>query len=177
MKNGQIKVLRRGAAVTAAAVLLTVPLVGPSSAQAALSAAACSIKSYDDPGFGEVVERKGNNTPKYNNGYTDMYGRRLSLVTGRIHDRSAGRLEKAKKGDKVWVHISHDKGKTWQVCGEKTAGSDGTLTSKWFIHDVSGRWIRACASNVVGPQRVNWCADVGNKTSKVNGVTLHWWSD
>ncbi|WP_188186849.1 hypothetical protein [Nonomuraea sp. SYSU D8015] len=182
----------------AVAALFMAPLLGPSTVAAAsqvgageaqseiahrngvghATSSACSYQSYDSGGPGEIVKRKGEGTPKYNDGYTDLLGRRLTLVNAAvIHERSAARLEKAKKGDRVWVRISHDQGKTWQNCGSTEASKNGRLDSKWFQHKVQGRWIRACTSVVAGNKRAGWCADIGDKTSRPDGRTHYWWTD
>ncbi|MGW0737065.1 hypothetical protein [Streptomyces sp. NPDC002851] len=145
-----------------------------------MASSKCTYRSYSSFGFPEYVTRKGVNTSKYNNGYTNKYGRQLYLATGRNKDRSAAKLAFARKGDKVWVDISHDKGKTWKACGHttlKTTSRDPQyVTSKRYIHSsktVKNRWMRACAKtngNV-------WCANIGNKTSKVGGVKRYWWTD
>ncbi|UGY93358.1 hypothetical protein [Streptomyces gobiensis] len=181
--------------VAAAAMMAGLTAFSPGSAtagaasasegmQAAAASASCVYKSYDGPGFWETVSRKGKGTAKYNDGYTKRYGRSLLMATGKIHDRSVGRINKARKGDRVWVNISHNKGRTWQSCGFKTAKKDGQkLTSKWYLHSgrgVKNRYMRACANtkNTSG-KRVTWCADIGNKKNRnhSDNKLRYWWTD
>ncbi|NUP36935.1 MAG: hypothetical protein HOY76_07920 [Streptomyces sp.] len=147
----------------------------------AAASSTCTYNSYSSFGPGEIVTRKGSGSNTQNDGYTDKHGRKLQLATGKLYDRSAGRLTHAKKGDKVWVDISHDKGKTWKVCGSVTKGNTigHVLTSKIFIHssgDVKNRYMRACAKT--GDK--TWCADIGNKSNKNvvgDNWTRYWWTD
>ncbi|MFI9832915.1 hypothetical protein ACIHIX_35120 [Streptomyces sp. NPDC051913] len=154
-------------------------LMGTGGLTHAADASSCTYNSYSTFGVGEIVSYKGKDTDKYNDGVTKKHSRVLKLMTGKFYDRSAGRLEKTKKGDKVWVNISHDKGKTWKSCGYATSGEDGqTITSKRYIHssdDVKNRYMRACAKT----SGYTWCADIGDKSnsSASDGQKRYWWTD
>ena len=166
------------AGAVASVMVLPVTEAG-SLASMSTAASSCTYNSYSTFGVGEYVSYKGKNTDKYNDGVTKKHSRVLKLMTGKFHDRSAGRLEKSKKGDKVWVNISHDKGKAWKSCGYKTSDKDGkTITTKRYLHSsdtVKNRYMRACAKT----SGYTWCADIGNKsnTNASDGQKRHWWTD
>jgi len=116
------------------------------------------------------------------NGETKKDGRVLILSTGKVPDYSAARLSgKTKKGDRVWVDISHDKGKNWKGCGGTVAGMDkAKFHSKWYVHSsntavsvVKNRVMRACARTTTNGKRTTWCATVGDV--KTDG--RYWWTD
>ncbi|WP_242569419.1 hypothetical protein [Streptomyces sp. NP-1717] len=119
---------------------------GGLTSMAAVSSTTCPYNSYSAFGVGEIVSYQGKDTDKYNDGMTKKSDRVLKLMTGKLPDRSAGRLEKTKMSDRGWVNISHDKGKTWKSCGFKTSDKDGdTITSKRYIHSsdtVTNRYMR-----------------------------------
>ncbi|MFE0874940.1 hypothetical protein ACFW4X_08640 [Streptomyces smyrnaeus] len=175
-------------ALTATAMLMGTGASGASSApsERSVSAAApaprggkCIYKGYGGWGFPELVTRKGAGTPKYKYGYTKRYRRSLQLNTGKLHDRSAATLKYTRKGDKVWVTISHSKGKNWASCGHKTAKRTGdVITSTKYLHsgsDVKNRYMRACAKT----DGKVWCADIGNKknTNHSDNKKRYWWTD
>ncbi|MBO2458263.1 hypothetical protein [Actinomadura violacea] len=152
-------------AATPAARTLRVAQAAPAGAQVS-AAAKCTIRKYSSAGWGEKISHKGKGTAKYNYGVTKYRGRQLILRTGRIYDRSSARILKGyKKGDKVWVDITGNGGKSWQACGSTSGDRTG-----WFLHDYKKRWIRACMK-VDGHVK---CATNGNK--KGPGKRW-WWSD
>ncbi|MFJ2898980.1 hypothetical protein ACIO87_29315 [Streptomyces sp. NPDC087218] len=179
---------RIASVVTVAATVATVVGAGVTNASAesarvnsalAVQGGKCTYNGYSGWGPFEAVSRKGKGDEKYNEGYTVRGYKILALRTGKIHDRSAAELSLASKGDKVWVTISHDKGKTWKSCGHKTAKANGqTITSTKYLHsgsDVHNRYMRACAKT---GGKV-WCADIGNKSNRnhSDGKKRYWWTD
>ncbi|MFF3788302.1 hypothetical protein [Streptomyces sp. NPDC001933] len=137
----------------------------------------CGYHSYDGWGPGEAVTHKG--AGGKGDGITKRYGRSLQLATGRIYDRSAAKLTNARKGDKVWVDISHSKGKNWKACGTKSLKKgEWSVTSKIYQHSssqVKGRYMRACAKT----DGKVWCAWYGNKVNDNHSdhKTRYWWTD
>ncbi|WP_055715478.1 hypothetical protein [Streptomyces torulosus] len=176
--------VRRGTTAAALAALLITTLAGGTAAAAetATKAKTCDYNQMDKPAF---RSHKGKGTDKYNDGKTKKYGRELILSTGikPSKDYSAAMLSgKVRKGDEVWVDISHEKGKDWKgPCGKVKAKKGKKTYSKWFVHSggtVEGRWIRACARTTTGAtdngKRVTWCADIGDVKSKSGA---YWWTD
>ncbi|MFI0977672.1 hypothetical protein ACH4SP_11685 [Streptomyces sp. NPDC021093] len=137
----------------------------------------CHYRAYSGVGVGAT--HKGAGTEKYNYGITKRGSRYLVLQTGKLYDRSAAVLYGARKGDKVWVTISHSEGKNWASCGHKSAtNSPTTLTSKAYQHsssDVQGHYMRACAKT----DGKVWCATNGNKANRKHSDNKkrYWWTD
>lgn len=130
------------------------------------AAAKCTIHKYPNAGWNEIISHKGKGTAKYDYGVTKYRGRQLILRTGRLYDRSSARILKGhKKGDRVWVDITGNGGKSWQACG-----SNGSDRTGWFLHNYKKRWIRACMK-VDGHVK---CATNGNKSGPGK---RKWWSD
>lgn len=177
--------VRRVLTATAMATALTTTLAGGTAAAAEIgtmgNTGKCTYKTQSAP---LKKSHKGANTPKYNNGVTTNYGRHLILATGPISDTSAARLSgDVRKGDEVWVDISHDKGNNWKgPCGNVKASKKGEkFYSKWYQHSddkITKRVIRACARTTMGAtdngKRVTWCATVGDVKSKAGA---YWWKD
>jgi hypothetical protein len=138
----------------------------------------CTYKAQGAPTF---KSHKGKGDKKYNYGETKRDGRLLILSTGTATsaDNSAARLSgKVRKGDRVWVDISHDKGKNWKGCGGVTTDkADKQFYSKWYAHyrkgEITNRVIRACARTTTNDKRTTWCATVGDV--KTSG--RYWWTD
>ncbi|MFF9340294.1 hypothetical protein ACF1CG_11135 [Streptomyces sp. NPDC014773] len=125
----------------------------------------CTYKEQGKPAF---LSHKGKGGK--GNGETKKDGRVLILSTGtaKTPDNSAARLSgEVKKGDRVWVDISHDEGKNWKGCGGVTTDKkDKKFYSKWYAHSggtIKNRVIRACARTTTDTKRTTWCGD--------------WWSD
>ncbi|WP_189550987.1 hypothetical protein [Streptomyces lavendofoliae] len=169
------------------ATALTATLAGGTVAAAEAGTMAQGGKcTYNKLGKPTFRSHKGKGDAKYDNGETKKYGRELILSTGTgpSDDNSAALLSgKVRKGDSVWVDISHDKGKNWKTCGRVTADKDDKkVYSSWYAHyrkgTITKRVIRACAKTTTGKagntKRVTWCADVGDVKSKSGG---YWWSD
>ncbi|MFF7259614.1 hypothetical protein ACFZCL_04865 [Streptomyces sp. NPDC008159] len=175
--------VRRGLTAAALATTLTATLAGGTAAAAetGTKAKTCDYNQMDKP---LLRSHKGKGTDKYNDGKTKKYGRELILSTGKVSDYSAAMLSgKVRKGDEVWVDISHWEGKDWKgPCGNVKAKEKGQkIYSKWYVHSgktVKGRWIRACARTTTGAtdsgKRVTWCADIGDVKSKSGA---YWWTD
>ncbi|WP_175408672.1 hypothetical protein [Streptomyces sp. TRM64462] len=124
--------------------------------------------TYDEKGKPWVLSHHGKGGK--NDGQTKKDGRVLILSTGtaKTPDNSAARLSgKVKKGDRVWVDISHDKGKNWRGCGGVTTKKDkDKFYSKWYAHsgkNIKNRVMRACARTTTDGKRTTWCGP--------------WWSD
>lgn len=177
--------VRRVLTATAMATTLTATLAGGTAAAAGISTMGQGDKcTYNEQSMPPKLSHKGAGDKKYNNGVTENHGRVLILSTGKWPDYSAARLSgKVRKGDRVWVDISYDKGKNWQGCGGvSTDKKDKQFYSKWYRHSgggVKGRVMRACARTTMGAtdngKRVTWCANVGDvKTPNTNRF---WWSD
>lgn len=188
--------MNRRIPIAASALAATAMLVGTGASNAAspqgerarpasapapapeLRGAKCTYKGYGGWGL-DIVTRKGAGTKKYKYGYTKRYGRTLQLNTGKLNDRSAATLVNSKKGDKVWVTISHSKGKNWASCGHKSSKKSGdVVTSTKYLHSgstVKNRYMRACAKT----NGKVWCADIGNKNNKKHSdhKKRYWWTD
>ncbi|WEH12178.1 hypothetical protein [Streptomyces sp. VNUA24] len=177
--------VRRTLTVTAMATMLTATLAGGTAAATEIGTMAqggkCDYNQLDKP---TIRSHKGKGDDRYNDGKTKKYGRELILSTGKITDNSAAMLSgKVRKGDEVWVDISHDEGNNWKgACGNVKATKKGQkIYSKWYKHSggtVKNRVIRACARTTTGAsdtgKRVTWCADIGDVKSKAGA---RWWSD
>lgn len=177
--------VRRVLTATAMATALTATLAGGTAAAVEIGTMGNTGKcTYKTQGAPLKKSHKGADTPKYNNGVTTKYGRHLILATGPISDTSAARLSgKVRKGDEVWVDISHEKGDKWKgPCGNVKASKKGEkFYSKWYQHSggsLKGRVIRACARTTTGAtdtgKRETWCADIGDVKSKAGS---YWWKD
>jgi hypothetical protein len=159
------------AAVAIAAGTLTTAGAVPATAAAgsAPSATARCPQSYPSAGPGESITHKGAGDRRYAYGKTKFRGRTIVLKTGRYYDRSSGAIIKGRRGgDKVWVDITGNRGRSWQKCGVRSGKQ-----TPWFQHGtVRGRWMRVCIKvrSVAKPK----CAHVGNKTGPGN---RKWWSD
>ncbi|MFF2652978.1 hypothetical protein [Streptomyces sp. NPDC058045] len=150
---------------------------GAATTASSATAAKCRYHAYSSVGWPRSW--MGKDTEKYNNGYTKVRGRTLVLATGNLTDRSAAHLLHARKGDRVWVDISHSKGKNWVPCGSRSAKSgDKDVYSKAYVHsssDVKNRYMRACAKT----DGHVWCARYGNEINSDHSdhKTRYWWFD
>lgn len=154
--------------------LVAAALVGSSGLASAANsyAAPCTVQQYDnDPSYvGKGKGWKGKGDNPYNDGKTTYRDRTIALRTSPI-DRSSGWIMSGRRaGDTVWVDITHDGGKTWQMCGL----TDGD-TTPWYQHGtVEGRWMRVCIKLNEPPGLSIKCADVGDRTGPDGGK---WWYD
>ncbi|MCC9710966.1 hypothetical protein E4N62_40495 [Streptomyces sp. MNU76] len=130
-------------------------------AQAAHAAESCG---YTTSSVDPTVTHKGAGTPAYNNGLTSFRGRVFQLRTEPIFDYSQGNIASGyKSGDKVWVDISVDQGKSWTQCGPY-------YRDRTYFAYHKGKWMRVCV-NVDG---ITQCATNGNKTGPGGSK---WWDD
>lgn len=158
----------------AVSVLATALFVGvPVSASAEMTSAAAGCPtSYKGPGT-ILTSHFGKNDPNYNNGVTSFYGRKFYLRTGQGGpDRSAGHIYSGRQsGDRIWLDVTRDKGRTWVGCGS-LIGSH----TRWFAHydDSANTLIRVCIRVDTRDGRKTKCQAVGNYTD-ANG--RRWWKD
>lgn len=106
------------------------------------------------------------------NGVTSFYGRKFYLRAGQAGpERSAGHIFRGRKfGDRIWLDVSRDKGRTWVGCGSRIGSH-----TRWFDHydDSPDTLIRVCIRVNTQYGRKTKCQTVGNFPA----YGRHWWKD
>ncbi|MFE7330985.1 hypothetical protein ACFU8W_39890 [Streptomyces sp. NPDC057565] len=148
-------------AIGAAALLIVSSAVTVGTGGSASAAESCG---YTTVSIDPTVTHKGAGTPAYNNGLTSFRGRVFQLRTEPAFDYSQGNIASGyQSGDKVWVDISVNQGKSWTQCGPYYRDRTYFAYHKY-------KWMRVCV-NVDGYTQ---CATNGNRTGPDGSK---WWYD